>query len=206
MSRLLLREYYSMCENGVCLDALTEQEKAEVKGGAMILTGILQKYDVKNGNGRIYTKETLIPEMKNYDRLVKAKQALGELDHSEDSIVSLDRVSHMILETWWKGNEYWGKIRVLDTPRGKTLRSLIEGGCQLGISSRGLGNLTEGEDGAQIVDSYECIAYDIVSNPSTPGAFVHPVQINESLYKQYRQSLSKSDRIYRCLNKILMEN
>jgi len=135
MSKTLLREYYALCEGGVCQDLLTEDEKRFVKEGGMILSGKLQEGDRQNGNGRVYPTGVLSREIGNYKELVKNMRALGELDHPESSIINLNNVSHIVLDIWMDGKTVMGKLKVLDTPSGKILRSLIEGGAQLGISS-----------------------------------------------------------------------
>jgi len=147
----------------------------------MILSGVMQKSDTRNGNGRIYPHNVLMREMKNYQKLVKERRALGELDHPDDSVINLKNASHMITEVWWDGNAVMGKAKVLDTPSGKILRALVDSGVTLGISSRGMGSVeTMNENGAQEVqDDFELIAFDFVSNPSTHGAFLHPM--NESV-------------------------
>ena len=135
----LLREYYALCEGGVCQDLLTEEDKKFVAEGGLILSGKMQCAETKNGNGRVYPMRVLEREVDNYKKLVKEKRALGELDHPESSIVNLANASHIVTDIWFEGKDVMGKIKVLETPAGKTLRALVEGGCQVGISSRGLG-------------------------------------------------------------------
>jgi hypothetical protein len=94
MSQKLLREFYALCEGGVCKDLLTEEEKRFVADGGMILTGCMQKFNTVNGNGRVYPEGVLRREMKNYEKLVKENRALGELDHPEDSVINLKNASH----------------------------------------------------------------------------------------------------------------
>ena len=141
MSKYLIREYYELCEGGVCQDLLTEDEKVYVKNGGVILTGKLQEADRENGNGRQYPKNILEREIKNYQKLVEESRALGELDHPETSVVELKNVSHSITKVWWEGNNVMGKCKVLDTPSGKVLKELVNAGVKLGISSRGLGSV-----------------------------------------------------------------
>ena len=138
MGQKLLREYYELCEGGVCQDLLTEEEKRFVAGGGMMLTGIIQKSDTVNGNGRVYPHHVLEREMGNYSKLVKERRALGELDHPEDSVINLRNASHMMTEVWWDGKSVMGKAKVLDTPSGKVLQELVKAGVSIGISSRGM--------------------------------------------------------------------
>ena len=198
MSKKLLREYYELCEGGVCQDLLTEDEKKFVANGGMILTGKLQEAEVQNGNGRVYPQKVLRREMQNYDKLVRERRALGELDHPDDSVINLKNASHLVTEVWWDGNSVMGKVKVLDTPSGKVLRSLVDSGVSLGISSRGLGSVSEGANGTVTVqEDFQLICFDFVSEPSTPGAYM---ALQEGVEKQI---FSKADRINRALNYIL---
>jgi len=200
MGKKVLREYYALCEGGVCKDLLTEQEKQYIAAGGMILSGIMQIADTVNGNGRVYPYDVLMKEMKNYQKLVKECRALGELDHPEDSVINLKNASHMITEVWWDGKSVMGKAKVLDTPSGKILRSLVESGVTLGISSRGMGSVTEANGQTTVEEDFQLICFDFVSEPSTPGAFM----MKEA--KDYNnQVFTKADRINRLLNEALCD-
>ena len=172
MSKVLLREYYEMCEGGVCQDMLTEAEKRYVKNGGMILTGKLQEAEVQNGNGRVYPKKILEREMKNYAMLIKDSRALGELDHPDDSVINLKNASHMVTDAWWDGNNVMGKVKVLNTPSGKILQQLVNDGVKLGISSRALGSVNESEGRTVVQEDLQLICFDFVSEPSTPNAYM----------------------------------
>jgi hypothetical protein len=194
----LIREYYELCEGGICQDLLTEAEKKFVANGGLMLSGLMQMAETKNGNGRIYPQAILEREVNNYKRLVEAKRALGELDHPNSQIVNLDKVSHQVTKIWMEGKKCMGKIKVLDTPSGRILRSLVEAGVSLGISSRGLGSIDERQDGTIMVeDDFQLICFDMVSEPSTPGAFM----MTEA--KDRKLVTPKGDRIDRALNDIL---
>ena len=197
MSKYLLREYYELCAGGVCEDLLTEAEKAEVKNGAVYLSGVMQRVDEQNGNGRVYPKQVLMREVKNYMKVVKENRACGELDHPEDSVVNLKNASHMVTDLWWESNDLKGKIRVLSTPAGKILESLVNDGVRLGISSRALGSVHESAGKTIVEDDLQLICFDIVSEPSTQGAFM---QLSESKIKQ---PFSKADKLNRMLNDIV---
>ena len=198
--KVLLREFYELCEGGICQDLLTEQEKMEVANGATYLTGIMQKADELNGNGRIYPAKVLQREMKNYQKIVNEKRALGELDHPEDSVVNLKNASHMVTNVWWDGKNVMGKVKVLDTPSGNILKSLVNNGVMLGISSRGLGSVHEDNNGNTIVeDDFQLICFDFVSEPSTTGAYM---SLSEN---KQREIFTKADRINRLLNDIVDE-
>ena len=172
MSKVLLREYYEMCEGGVCQDMLTEEEKRYVKNGGMILTGKLQEAEVQNGNGRVYPRKILEREMKNYMMLVKESRALGELDHPDDSVINLKNASHMVTDAWWDGNNVMGKVKVLNTPSGKILQQLVNDGVKLGISSRALGSVNESDGRTMVQEDLQLICFDFVSEPSTPNAYM----------------------------------
>ena len=196
-NKLVLREYYALCEGGVCQDLLTEDEKRFVRDGGMILSGKLQEADCKNGNGRVYSEAILAREVQNYKKVVKEKRAVGELDHPDNSVVSLERVSHRVTYIWMEGPAVMGKLKVMDTPAGKTLRALVEGGCQMGISSRGVGTVSESGGVTTVNDDFQLICFDMVSEPSTPGAYMN---LSES---KISDVFTKADRINRALNDIL---
>ena len=161
-------------------------ESIAKNNGKLIVTGILQRAESKNQNGRIYPKETLVREAKKYTEIfIKQHRALGELDHPESSVVNLQNASHNITEMGWSGNNLIGTVEVLGTPAGNILKELFKAGIKLGISSRGLGSVeTVAEEGADIDDipaqevqpDFELIAFDFVSNPSTQGAFMFPMK------------------------------
>jgi hypothetical protein len=111
--------------------------------------------------------------MKRYGNLVKERMALGELDHPETSTVMLEKVSHLVTEVWWNGKDVMGKIEVLNTPRGKILQELVSANIKIGISSRGTGSVREGREGTIVEDDFSLICFDIVSEPSTHGAYMY---------------------------------
>ncbi len=195
----LLREYFELCDGGVCQDLLTEDEKRRVANGTIILSGVMQMSETKNHNGRMYPHALLEREVGRYKQLVQERRALGELDHPESSVINLQNCSHLVTDIWMEGKKVMGKIEVLPTPAGKILRNLVECNIPCGISSRGMGSVTE-RDGATIVeDDFQLICFDMVSDPSTPGAIMS--QVNES--KDMTRPLSKLDRINRLMTDIL---
>ena len=149
--------------------------------GKVIVEGVLQRAGAKNQNGRVYPKEILEREVAKYKKTeIAERRALGELDHPESSVVNLKNVSHNILDCWWNGDDVVGKVEILTTPSGNILRQLMQHGVKLGISSRGLGSVSQMSEGAlEVQDDFELVCWDFVSNPSTHGAFMHPV--NESV-------------------------
>ena len=174
MSKKLLTEYYELCPDGACLDVLTESEKRQVMEGAMYLVGRVQTADMKNGNGRKYPEKVLRREIENYLNVVRDNRACGELDHPDDSVVNLKNVSHMVTDMWWKGKDVMGKIKVLATPSGRILKDLVNSGVKIGISSRGLGSVREQMGETIVEDDFQLICFDIVSEPSTPNAYIYP--------------------------------
>ena len=156
-------------------------ESMEKNNGRLMVKGVLQRADAKNQNGRVYPRNILMREAKKYaDVNIKERRALGELDHPDSSIVNLNNVSHNVTEMHWDGNDLVGTVEVLSTPSGNILKELFKCGIKLGISSRGLGSVKQlGEGEVQVQDDFELIAFDFVSNPSTHGAFLKPM--NESV-------------------------
>jgi hypothetical protein len=152
-------------------------------GGKLIVKGVLQRAEAKNQNGRVYPKPILEREAKKYNEVnIRQRRALGELDHPDSAVVNLNNVSHNITEMHWDGNDLVGTVEVLTTPAGNILRELFKAGITLGISSRGMGSVRElGEGKVEVQEDFDLIAFDFVSNPSTHGAFLKPV--NESVNK-----------------------
>jgi len=200
MGKKLLREYYALCE-GVCQDLLTEEEKRYVADGGMILSGIMQMTETQNGNGRVYPHKTMVREVKNYQKLVQENRALGELDHPDDSVINLKNASHMVTEIWMDGQKVMGKMKILETPSGKILKELVNGGVTVGVSSRGMGSVSEQSGQTMVEDDFQLICFDMVSEPSTPGAFM----MREAKDLDVSQVFTKADRINRLLNEVLDE-
>jgi len=194
----LLREYYELCEGGVCQDLLTEAEKGFVREGGLMLSGKLQEAECENGNGRVYPLPILSREIGKYNKIVADNRALGELDHPDSSIVNLANVSHLVTKIWMEGPAVMGKIKVLTTPAGQILRSLIEANVKIGISSRGLGSVRDDRGKTYVEDDFQLIAFDIVSEPSTPNAFM---SLSES--KLMNEQVKKNNKILNLLNGIL---
>ena len=164
-------------------------ESIKENDGRLVVKGVLQRAESKNQNGRVYPREVLLKEVSKYlEEQVSERRALGELDHPESSVVNLNNASHNVIEMHWDGDDLLGTVEVLSTPSGNILKELFKSGIKLGISSRGLGsvepvNEKNGEDGTgEVQPDFELIAFDFVSNPSTHGAFMRPV--NEGVEKQ----------------------
>ena len=141
------------------------------------IRGIFMQGDIKNRNGRIYPKDVLMKEVGNYNRkFVDENRAFGELGHPDGPTVNLERVSHLVTSLKPDGSNVLGEARILETPMGKIVKTLMDEGTKLGVSSRGMGSLDE-RNGAKYVrdDFYLAAAADIVADPSAPNAFVQGV-------------------------------
>ena len=178
------------------------KESREQNAGKIVMKGILQKSDTLNQNGRIYPKEILEREVRNYQKFIRENRALGECDHPDSSVVELKNVSHIVREAWMEGDVCYGQVELLDTPCGKILQSLVESGVTLGISSRGVGSTRSDGDYDVVQDDFQLICWDFVSEPSTPGAFMMAEGKSVS-QKDLRKHFNKSDRIDRLFNDIM---
>ena len=172
-------------------------ESIKENDGRLIVKGVLQRAESKNQNGRVYPRETLMREAENYSKVqIAERRALGELDHPDSSVVELKNASHLMTEVWWDGDDVMGKMKILNTPAGQIARQLVEGGVQLGISSRGLGSTRQQGNTTMVEDDFQLLCFDLVSEPSTTGAFL----VAEN---QVKTHLTKADKINRALNDIL---
>ena len=161
---------------------LFEGKVNEDGSGRTIVKGVLQRAGAENQNGRVYPREILEREIKKYETLIKERRALGELDHPDSSVINLKNVSHNIREIHWEGNDVVGTVEILPTPSGNILKELLRANILLGISSRGMGSTESiGEGKVRVGEDFELIGWDFVSNPSTHGAFMSPM--NESVIK-----------------------
>ena len=162
---------------------LFEGKVNEDSSGRTLVKGVLQRSGAENQNGRVYPREVLEREINKYQTLVKERRALGELDHPDSSVINLKNVSHNIKEVHWEGNDVIGTVEILPTPSGNILKELLRAGILLGISSRGMGSTQPIKDNKLLVgEDFELIGWDFVSNPSTHGAFMTPM--NESVVKK----------------------
>jgi len=177
-------------------------EERQMNGGKMMLKGIIQRANTLNQNGRIYPQSILEREVINYQKLIKENRALDECDHPESSVVELKNVSHIVREAKMQGDDVYGVIEILDTPSGKIIQSLIESGVTLGISSRGVGSTKRQGDTQIVQDDFQLICFDMVSEPSTPGAFMlrEGKEISKS---EALKNFNNSDKIDRIFNDIL---
>ena len=164
--------------------------------GLPLVEGILATAEVKNGNGRYYSRELWEREIDKYRVLVDENRAMGELDHPESSVINLQNVSHNISDMWWDGDKVMGKIEILPTPNGNILKALVESGITVGVSSRGMGSLKDVGGLMEVQDDFELLCWDFVSTPSNPDSFMH-------LVKESKEFKTQGD--YKKVNTILGE-
>ena len=199
MNRQLLVDYLPF-------EVSTQQinESLKENNGKLIVSGILQRADAKNQNGRVYPQKILMREAEKYAKtFIRERRALGELDHPDSSVVNLQNASHNVTEMHWKGRNLLGTVEVLGTPAGNILKELFKSGIKLGISSRGLGSVESISEsgGEEVQDDFELIAFDFVSNPSTHGAFMSPM--NEGVQKGKNRVCGKWCRTESIINDIM---
>jgi len=186
MSRAVLIDYIG----SITVTPEQINESIAKNGGKVLVSGIMQRGSSGgdenfNQNGRSYPLPILQREADKYKKsLVAERRALGELDHPESSVVNLSNVSHNVVDLWWDGNNLMGKIEILPTPAGNIAKELLKAGIRLGISSRGMGSVKNlGEGKVEVQDDYEIVCWDLVSNPSTQGAFMSST-LNEGINKE----------------------
>ena len=160
-------------------DSLLCEAKVDEAGEKKhFIEGVFLQGNIKNRNGRVYPMETLTNEVKRYsEKYIANNRAFGELGHPDSPTVNLDRVSHLITELRPEGDNFIGKAKIMGTPMGEIVKNLINEGAKLGVSSRGMGSLKPGKDGANEVqdDFFLATAADIVADPSAPDAFVEGI-------------------------------
>jgi hypothetical protein len=154
----------------------TINENVSKENGNIIVEGILATAEVKNGNGRYYSKDLWQREMDKYSELIEERRSMGELDHPESQIINLQNVSHIITDWNWDGDNVMGKIEILPTPSGNILTELIKNGVTVGVSSRGMGSLEQRGEIMEVQDDFELLCWDFVSTPSNPGSFMGVLQ------------------------------
>lgn len=162
--------FIDCCTNGGF--TLNLNESAENSRGLTRFRGKFQEAEAVNQNKRIYPYNVLNENVKKLTPIIEARGLVGELDHPTDSIIHFDRCSHVVTKLWWEGNQLMGEGEILNTPYGKLLRSLLNDGVRVGISSRGVGNGRSDENGILVIgESYKLITFDAVADPSTFNAF-----------------------------------
>ena len=174
--------------------------ESKTRPGVFEVEGVMQRATAKNQNGRVYSKAILEREMGKYmDEFVKNGNAYGELDHPESPVVSLKNASHIVKDLWWNGDDLMGKVELLNTPAGNIVKEIIKAGHTIGISSRGTGSVQQTNEGnLEVQPDFELVCWDFVSNPSTHGAFMNPISLNEA-----KKKVSKYMNLDSIINDIL---
>jgi len=162
----------------------------------------LQKYGVPNRNGRIYPEKILKREAEKYKEMINRGMAISELNHPESSLIDLDRVAHLITDVWWEDNVLMGKIKLLTTPgfhergivssKGDVAANMMRQGVTMGVSSRGVGSLVKIGEQNEVQEDCELISFDLVSSPSTPGAYLY---LNKEDRPKYEEKLTEHENI-----------
>ena len=162
-----LREHLTFDQANIVLEGANE-------GKDLYLKGIMIQGGVRNANQRVYPVSEIGRAVKTLnDQITGGYSVLGEVDHPEGLNINIDRVSHMITETWMEGDNGYGKLKILPTPMGNLVKTMLEAGVKLGVSSRGSGNVAD--DGSNTVSDFEIITVDVVAQPSAPGAYPTPI-------------------------------
>lgn len=174
--------------------------ESKTRPGVFEVEGVMQRAKAENQNGRVYSKDILVREAKKYvDEFVKRGNAFGELDHPESPVVSLKNASHIVKELYWKGDDLMGKVELLNTPAGNIVKEIIKAGHTIGISSRGTGSVQQTNEGQlEVEPDFELVCWDFVSNPSTHGAFMNPISLQEG-----KAQVSKYSNLDSIINDIL---
>ena len=175
-------------------------KESKSRPGVFEVEGVMQRAGAQNQNGRVYEKKILIREVEKYmDEFVRNGNAFGELDHPESPVVSLKNASHVVKDLYWNGDDLMGKVELLNTPAGNIVKEIIKAGHTIGISSRGTGSVQQTNEGyLEVQPDFELVCWDFVSNPSTHGAFMNPVRLNES-----KQIIDKYMKVHSIINDIL---
>ncbi len=174
--------------------------ESKERPGVFEVEGVMQRAVAENQNGRVYSKAILEREASKYIKeFVDRGNAFGELDHPETPVVSLKNASHVVKELYWKGNDLMGKIELLNTPAGNIVKEIVKAGHTIGISSRGTGSVNQTNEGQlEVQPDFELVCWDFVSNPSTHGAFMNPVALQEGKVK-----VNKFEKVNNLINDIL---
>jgi hypothetical protein len=187
-------------DKSLLIETISFQPRAftlvEAKGGSglPLVEGVLATAEIKNGNGRYYSKKIWDREIDKYMDSVRQNRAVGELDHPESTVINLKNVCHNIKDIWWDGDHIMGKIEILPTPSGNILQALIGSGITVGVSSRGMGSVRQMGETLEVQEDFELLCWDFVSTPSNPGSWMTP--LHESLDKTL-PNYSKANEIIR---------
>jgi len=175
--RLLLKEFYDLD------DKWLKENKSS--SGTIFLTGIIQRADKKNQNGRIYPRKVLEAAFEAYKKKIKDNRSAGEANHPSNSVdIDLLKISHIIKDIWWEGDDLYGRLQITSNTVGKDIQALINDGLMLGISSRGYGSVSKKDGDIIVNEDFELVCFDLVHDPSTTGAFV----LKEGVYVKVQET------------------
>ena len=184
------------------LDVIKESKNMLDHSKPFEFYAVLQKYNTPNRNGRVYPEDILKREVENYKKMIDKGTSLSELNHPESSLIDLDRVSHIITDVWWDGNILMGKLKLLTSPgfhergvcstKGDLAANYLRQGVTLGISSRGVGSLKKVGEQNEVQKDFELICFDLVSSPSTPGAYLFNSPDERSMYEENLEEENRS--------------
>ena len=197
MTKKILVEYTPLI-----YDSALVTEAAKTGNGTVTIKAILQRANAQNQNGRVYTRELLQREVDKYmNEFVRHRGAMGELDHPSDATIAVKNVSHIVTEMHWEGDDLVGTLEILSTPAGNIVKELMKNNIRLGVSSRGMGAVTELSNGVlKVEDDFHLICFDIVSNPSTHGAYLF-----EGLNVATSIKQAKEDRVSNLISRLFNE-
>jgi hypothetical protein len=174
-------------------------ESISKNNGKLIVETLLATAEIKNGNGRYYSRELWEREINRYiDESIKIRNAMGELDHPDSQVINLKNVSHLITEAWWDGDKIKGKLEILPTPSGNIVKNLLESGITIGVSSRGMGSLKQVGETLEVQDDFAILCWDVVSNPSNPGSW-----LNKSLNENQQIIINPYEKVNSIITEIL---
>ena len=187
------------------LEVITEAKEDGSK--SHFIEGIFMQGDIKNRNGRTYPVETLEKEMQRYEQeFIKPKRALGELGHPDGPTINGDRVSHLITSMRRDGNDFYGNEKILSTPMGEIVKSLLDEGVKIGVSTRGLGSVKQLKDGVmEVQKDFHLATVDIVTDPSAPNAFVNGIMENREYYYDIASSSWRPQEVVEAIEEIVEE-
>jgi len=196
------------------INLIQENKKLDYKN-PFEFYAVLQKHDVPNRNGRTYPEKILKREAERYKKIIEKGLSTSELNHPESSLIDLDRVAHLITDIWWDSNILMGKLLLLTSPgfhergivstKGDVAANLMRQGVSLGISSRGVGSLKKVGEKNEVQDDFELICFDLVSSPSTPGAYLFSNKEDRHKYDEKLEEEKKidpSNNILKLMNKL----
>jgi len=194
----LITEINESCE------VITEAQEGGKKN--YFIEGIFMQGDVKNRNGRIYPAGTLEKEMKRYQtEFIEPKRALGELGHPDGPTINGDRVSHLITDMRRDGSDFYGKAKILGTPMGEIVKSLLDEGVKIGVSTRGLGSVREKNGVMEVQNDFHLATVDIVTDPSAPNAFVNGIMENREYYYDIASATWRPQQVAEVIEEIVEE-